>query len=90
MKRRNLISKAAICLYLVLATFLFASCGGSTDKNKCYESVTEMFPDARVYTPHGGSNTKFIVVDSVNVYLVETMSRTSPKVTDVTLYVRGK
>lgn len=26
MKRRNLISKTTICLYLVLTTFLFASC----------------------------------------------------------------
>ena len=26
MKRRNLISRTAICLYLVLATLLFASC----------------------------------------------------------------
>jgi len=90
MKRRNLISKTAICLYLVLATFLFASCGGSTDKQKCYNSVKEMFPNAEVFAPHEGSNTKFIVVDSVNIYFVETMSLASPKVTDVTLYVRGK
>jgi len=90
MKRRNFKNSLAICLYLVLATFLFASCGGSTDKEKCYQSVSDMFPDAKVYKPHEGSNTKFIVVDSLNVYLVETMSLSSPKVTDVTLYVHGK
>lgn len=46
MKRRNLISKTAICLYLVLATFLFAGCESGkipeapyvvTESKKCNE-----------------------------------------------------
>ena len=35
MKRRNLINKTAICLYLVLATFLFASCDGYPEHTVC-------------------------------------------------------
>ncbi len=34
MKRKNLISKVAICLYLVLATFLFAGCNLRADKGE--------------------------------------------------------
>jgi hypothetical protein len=69
--------------YALLATVLFSSCGGSTDKEACLSNVKEMFPKAKVYIPFDGSNSTFIVIDSVNVYMVKTMSLTSPKVTDV-------
>ena len=69
--------------YALLATVLFSSCGGSTDKEACLYNVKEMFPKAKVYVPFEGSSTTFIVIDSVNVYVVRTMSSTSPRVTDV-------
>lgn len=68
--------------YALLATVLLYSCGG-TDKEACLNNVKEMFPKSKVYIPFEGSNTTFIVIDSVNVYMVKTMSLTSPKVTDV-------
>ena len=69
--------------YTLLATVLFSSCGGSTNKEACLNNVKKMFPKSKVYIPFEGSNTTFVVIDSVNVYMVKTMSLTSPKVTDV-------
>ena len=69
-------------LYTLLATFLFTSCGGSLDEEKCLVSVQEKFPNAEIYSKYEGS-TMYVVIDSVNVYLVKTLSLSSPKVTDV-------
>lgn len=70
--------------YVLLTIVLFSSCAG-TDKEACLSSVKEMFPKAKVFTPFDGSNTSFIVIDSINVYMVKTLSLTSPQVTDVIL-----
>jgi hypothetical protein len=69
--------------YTLLIIPVLSSCGGSTNKDACLRSVKEMFPNATVYAPFEGSNYTFFVADSVNFYMVKTMSLTSPKVTNV-------
>jgi hypothetical protein len=56
-------------LYTLLATFLFTSCGGSLDEEKCLVSVQEKFPNAEIYSNYEGSNSTYVVIDSVNVYI---------------------
>ena len=79
---KNLKTKLSYALYTLLGAFLLASCCGSTDESKCLQSVKEKFPNAKIYTKYDGGFT-FVAVDSANVYLVKTLSLSSPKVTDV-------
>lgn len=72
---------------ILLFAFLLTSCNGSSDESKCLQSVKEKFPNGKIYTKYDGGFT-FVVVDSVNIYLVKTLSVLSPKVTNVHILER--
>ena len=78
---KNLRTKLSYALYTLLAC-VFISCGGSIDESKCLQSVKDKFPNAKIYTKYDGGYT-FVAVDSVSVYLVKTLSLSSPRVTHV-------
>lgn len=82
MKRRNLISKTAICLYLVLAAGFLVSCNSdASDKLKCYEQVQIKYPEATIFALPK-NDYKYIVVDTCGkVMYVETMDNKTPNVT---------
>jgi len=79
----QLVTVTRYFFYTLLITLSLSSCNGGFNPNACLSSVKEMFPDADVYAPLGGSINTFVVIDSTNVYMVKTMSLTSPDVTDV-------
>tara|TARA_R110000772_G_scaffold17946_3_gene50146 strand:+ start:226984 stop:227262 length:279 start_codon:yes stop_codon:yes gene_type:complete len=73
-------------LLLILTILLTISCGDATDKDACLNSVREQFPNAEIYTEFGGSNMKFIVIDSTNIYMVRTNNTFNPEVSSVEIY----
>jgi hypothetical protein len=74
-----------IIYFFIIVILLLTSCGGFS-KNACLSSVKKMFPDAKVYAPFQGSALNFIVIDSTNIYLVQTASLNSANVTKVIPY----
>lgn len=82
MKRRNLITITAICLYLVIAAGFFTSCkSDATDKVKCYEQVQIKYPSATIFALPK-NDYKYVVVDTCGkVMYVETMDNKTPNVT---------
>lgn len=83
--RTSILAVTRHFFYALIATVLLSSCYDGTDKEACLSNVKEMFPNAKVYVPIQGSNSRFVVIDSINVYMVYTWSLTSPKITDVVL-----
>ena len=81
--RASILSVVRHLFYAMLIVVLFSSCGSGFDEDACLASVKKEFPNAKVYVPFDGSFSTFIVIDSVNVYNVETMNATSSKVTKV-------
>ena len=83
---------SVISKYLLTALFsiiLLCSCGDSTDKDKCLESVKKEFPKSKIFTNQDGSNYYFYILDSLdNLYKVKTGSTFSTNVTEVTLMKR--
>lgn len=67
-------------LLIILLVTLLCGCDAN-NPYKCQQSVEKMFPNAKIYRIRHGYD--FIVEDSVHLYHVETMSMSSPEVTDV-------
>jgi hypothetical protein len=70
-------------LILLSVTFLITLISCSRDAlnyDKCLEEVKREFPKAKIYNAIGFSKYKFVVVDSINLYLIETMNISDAKI----------
>jgi hypothetical protein len=68
---------------LLIIAVAFIGCEGANDKTKCLESVKVAFPNSKIYT--NGAYT-FMVIDSVNVFEVNTLNLTDANISNISAY----
>ena len=71
-----------LLFYILFLLTLLTSCAKDEDR---IAKVKEMFPNCKIYVPYDSGYMRFIVVDSTNVYQVESNNTLSPMVTNVTV-----
>lgn len=65
---------------------ILISCSdNSLNYDKCLEEVKTEFPKGKIYNAIGFREYEFVVIDSNNLYLVETMSYNHGKIRDIHL-----
>ena len=74
--------KIKIILLLIIYCFLI-SCGVGTDKDKCLQSVEQIFPKSKIYKDPD-LNYTFYVVDSTGLRKVTTLNFTNSDISGVT------
>lgn len=60
---------------------VLSSCGGATDRLRCYQEVQRSYPDAVVATVPGSKYSFLVFQPSGDVVFARTLSFTSPEVT---------
>lgn len=70
---------------IVIIALLITGCNGSTDTNKCLESVRRVYPNAKIYKNPNLSFT-FYVVDSAGMKKVTTLNWFNADIDGITEY----
>ncbi len=78
----NIFFNIKLLFYILFLLILLTSCAKDEDR---IDKVKEMFPNCKIYVPYDSGYMRFIVVDSTNVYQVESNNTLSPMVTNVTV-----